>query len=762
MQVINALSDDLGLQVVRATRTPLSRMLSLLPTSHLHPFLLRALHPSIDSHSSLHLSAIPPSTLHIATPAIATLTQLKTLSLDGPALTAPSTPATTHPLLSILSTLPALTNLSLRNTALERSAPALAAALSALPHLASLDLSQNHLDPALHALAGALPDATALRILHLDSMLSSAAALHALATALTRMLQLEELSFGASNVGRHVGSSLCTLPQLPRDNTPFVPGPQQLQTDVVDQLEAVVLSLCTVPALRTFRLTFRMHGNDPAPNPAHRIAAAVQRLTQLQCLQLAGVGTLAGLRHNPQPLPPHADRPDSSPRPRSSMHAPPRADVTLAAFARLTALDCVDASDAADVDLHAFLRAVSHLTLLQDLQLPRAPLRRCTCDAIAATVRALPLLSRVGVHARLQASHAAPLLTLLRTLAELPSLQAIRSPVVACMADVPVDTSVTREQKLSAAARAVAAVMHAAPRKEIALSMHVPRNWQAGEAHRGGAMFRLLTPIMHLCTSVAVSERYDPLWGAVAASAEQMSKVTRLRLSMINLPQHVPRHTPQHACDAVLQRLSCLSGLRYLSVSLMSVYPRGDVAAMGHSTHALQHHLVSLQQLTELQLQVRQIDVEFVPPVLRACRGLPCLRALHVSLPIGQIIADPVEPGTQRWVSEDSSRRWDVGQLTGLHRLWVTGAQRVPLGSEFWQGIPMLTQLQSLALGMQVDMRRWRVLVGHVKAGLPMLRELCVDAWRLGPEKVGMLDDVPSRVRVHRRFDSRVVDTDLR
>eukprot|EP00892_Ulva_mutabilis_P000784 jgi/Ulvmu1/10706/UM067_0032.1 len=121
-QVLARLSDDTAFSVLQAMHVPLATLLIYLAATPFCPLVIRAFHPTINSHATLALPPWPPLIGVAAHTAIATFTHLETLFITGlgspiPLIAIPQLPRLDfRPLAAALPTLPALHTLRLAGT----------------------------------------------------------------------------------------------------------------------------------------------------------------------------------------------------------------------------------------------------------------------------------------------------------------------------------------------------------------------------------------------------------------------------------------------------------------------------------------------------------------------------------------------------------------------------------------------------------------------------------------------------------------------
>eukprot|EP00892_Ulva_mutabilis_P008817 jgi/Ulvmu1/6307/UM029_0014.1 len=286
---------------------PLPHCLAQLPPT-IHAQALRAHHPSIDASHSLTLHHLPLSSTQPALAATATLTCLRDFSCAG--LTLPRNPS---PALHPISSLLALTFLSLSDTGLsEAGAGALAAVLPAMRLLASLDLSGNGLTArAMQLLAPAFAECPSLARLNLLNTLpfshAGADSIGALAASMPALGSLTSLSVGGRG-SMKVQDVDADWANPPHTLLRSLGGLTHLQDLAIDHdayirssdARAAAAALAALTQLRTLRCTvprvtaweeecFFEAGwvDDCEERAAWRdLAAALGTLTQLTALQL--------------------------------------------------------------------------------------------------------------------------------------------------------------------------------------------------------------------------------------------------------------------------------------------------------------------------------------------------------------------------------------------------------------------------------------------------------------------------------------------
>lgn len=307
LQIMDSISDDLGISVLRFTHTGLPGLLSCVSTSH-HPLVLRALCPSIDAKSSLSLSHTDASAALSALVASSALTQLTSLSSHQQLLPSGAFPKA----FSCLSSLQCLQRLDLSEMRIRADgAPALANALTHLTSLRELNLDMSYIsqegmctlgpamlslqkltslrmmtnligDVGVEALAVPLSALTALQALILDINEIGSEGMIALEPALKRLDALTHLSLGGNSIGEagavplaNAVSSLTALQVL------------DVEGNNIEQNGAAALSRA-VPGLQQLR-AFKLSMNHVCVNGCMALALslAAPDLTSLAVLDLS-------------------------------------------------------------------------------------------------------------------------------------------------------------------------------------------------------------------------------------------------------------------------------------------------------------------------------------------------------------------------------------------------------------------------------------------------------------------------------------------
>lgn len=725
-QVLTTLSDDLGVALLRAMAPPLPDLLRYLAATPFLPLALRALHPSIDSHSSLHLDSLPmlPPFLSIAI------------------LTAPS--------------LGHLTHFSLRDTALAPVAAHLTSALRAFPHLHSLDVSYNNLDAAFPTLAGALASSTTLRTLNLDHTLSSPAALTALAALLPQLTRLEDLSLGAHGGMRQPGVGVRGAAQAALGMPSSMHGEQaaEYRDRQHSALVAATASLPSLPALRILRFTFEL---DLPVAARAAIGSVFGRLVPLRHLTICDPALCNLIR------PPETDTASPSPSVLSSdaeqlqhrrhaAHADsigaPAPQPLGSGLQSLTWLDFGGGASAATrhgpaTTPEAFLHSLPSLASLHEVRLPPLRIQAQHAGVIVSTLGQLTALTRVGIRSVID-SDAGAVYRLLAAVAGLPKVRAVSGPVLCCvesLAGAPdsyestMAALQTAANDAGAAVRALTGAVACDVPVSVDLSLYVeddinPANYLDLNFDES---LRALLPALHLCTDVSyVSGEHTEGFSILAQAAPSMTAVTRLFIRLesaaydeVNGPDGPP--VDEGLCLGFIGRLGQMTALQRVGCAFPQFVFEPYMDAMVTS---LCTELVSLQHLTCLSLEFTIDRGDCIPVVLEACSQMSSLRELELGLHAFPTWDPP---------ADDASRQeyttWDVSALADveLRILAVHDNSPAPSDNCFWESVGQLTSLRCLTLGVAVREEHVSVLACVVK-GLPFLEEVCLVGSKGGEE----------------------------
>lgn len=387
-QVLNDLTNDLTLKLIRSIDLASPQLLLLLPVV-LHRYVITAMNPSVESQHSLHLYDFCAPSLEHAAAATATLTDLTDLSFDHQLL-----PWTTDMLRPVLTSLSKLTSLSLQDTGLPGRFCWELGVLSCLEQLQALNLSHNCLDSYFTALSHTLPLLRHLRMLDLSKTASPTSDLHPLAEALHQMPSLEKFAIGGIDNFRrptrsqqivllqsllHVIETLASLPELLDAEAVF----SGLRL-TIPQLAQLTRGLGHLTALTRLRISTSALC-QPSGNRAHLgvhdcfESALARALPQLPAMQVLDLGFDAKLYGNKSTFYDALGRMTSLRELRlRGLIACDHEDATTfaAACARLPLLSCIELTgpDAALPHPTAWLRALAQLSQLPGLRLLRGPL----------------------------------------------------------------------------------------------------------------------------------------------------------------------------------------------------------------------------------------------------------------------------------------------------------------------------------------------------------------------------------------------------
>lgn len=278
LQVLQALTQDLALTVLRSPpRASLSHLLLALP-ENFHELVIRAHDPSVDGRNSLHLDGLSGETLPLALSAASTLTHLTHLSLRDQQVPLPSAP-----LAGLLDSLRVLLCLDISNSLLPATVQHLAPALARCPRLTALDLSGNNLSAGgISALCPAFHGLRMLRVLSLRDTTCDAQEVSALAEHAHSLVVLHTLSVGAPSWRVRIECA------------------QEKGSHALAQaVEALLVALRLVTSLRQLEVAF-----------VGMLSSSV-----IDCAILQAVGGLSQLHSLKLPLPPASVMPHAVPSP---------------------------------------------------------------------------------------------------------------------------------------------------------------------------------------------------------------------------------------------------------------------------------------------------------------------------------------------------------------------------------------------------------------------------------------------------------------
>lgn len=798
MQAVACLSDDLTVQMLAAANLPLGHLLDHFPSTTGRLLALRAHHPSIERSATLRLSASNPAPLHLLLPVITTLTHLRTLSLASH--TFPEFPAAPDfgtygndascdpgaALVRVLTALPLLTHLSLRDTVLTNALGALMLCppsaqppVPPLPNLLSLDLGHNNLDSHMYipnrrggggscggrgwSVAQLFKSATNLRAVDLNKSLNTACAILRLTGVLRHLPQLERLAVGA---GRELFTGCGTCPAK---RSHVLLRPDGCTAVAVLRL---ALTLCRIDSLRSLTFDFTVYPMTPEVDKVHDMArAAVGR----------AVGSLEQLEHlsignsfcNCTPGPEHEVEEEEEGEDAQAVAAITQAvqDVLtahdrelvplaagLAALTRLTSLDMRPAVSLCSAGTIVLARSLQHAPALRELRLPYVVLSVECCNALLETVWRLSALTAFEVHNAnsVNGAHSDSLTAFMHALETISHLREIRGP--ALVSPSPADGAADDESADDAAGDAVEWPATGAlaegtgvvtgPGKAVELDAevldHGLQEPAEGAANGGLGMPapKFSNRLRHVSSLRMVFIRPENIHGrsAVARSLQHMPQLTRLEFGL-NIRTAVPL---RHGL-AVFELLQLATSLQSLTV--WPVAPRsgakkraGNMAAA--MCDSLCVELPKLRCLTSLRLAVTPEDLWFIGNVLKRCEQLHGLQRLRLVVHDWGVNPPPA-PGKKK-----GFMFWNVEALTGLRSLEIDTGGQVDISGRFLRGLSRLTELRRLHLHARMCVSRVKQLGWITQEYLPSLLWLAVDSHTLSDELVLQLQSlVPSRVR---------------
>lgn len=564
IQVQFHLSPHLTLKLIRSPGLSCSQLLSLLPLP-LHALVLHALHPSIDCDQSLHLCQLDQASLGLAIAATATLTHLTDFSFQNQLLSWHSSI-----LRPLLTSLPCLTSLSLKDTGLHGDFAPELTLLSNLQQLEVLDLSHNSLHNCFTALSDVLPHLPRLRHLKLAKTASFTSDLRPVADAVRRLPSLTTFAIGGVDMFRQH--------QLSRFS----------DIHLREALLAIIDSLRGATALCDLEVVFsrvRLSHTQLA-----HLSRALGHLTALRRLRVS----TSGLAHS-----------DKRCRAAGSS-ADAALPCALACLQHLTVLDVgLDAQLYGGVGV--LFGALSGMSGLQELRLRGATVhddaeaRRFAAACAALSRLSLMELTRGGS----ATASTATMLGLVARLVQLPSMSVLRAPLVLGTGPC--------------CGGAVGAIAAAMPRCRVRLDAVFVAGGEAGPLARSH-----LAALNQILPAVAALSIGGP---GFAGSAAHPVRVLAENLSMVPLLTSLTMRLCTDGAVSLLQLMrgcSCLRQLQALQVEVCEGI--AGEAEPQESSEGMAEAVSRLQELTKLSLSGGPgLDGNVV---MAGCATLPKLRSM--------------------------------------------------------------------------------------------------------------------------------------